>query len=184
MASLSNNAWLCLRYLAVSVRAQMQYRVSTWMSVGGLLVITAFEYASVWILFDRFGTLRGWNLAEIAVLYGMASVSFAIAEALGRGFSGFARFVLTGEFDRILVRPRSAALQVAAQEMHLMPMGRSARVHEFPSRTCADGARGSGKRGRVCRMVRARRGARVPGVVVRALEARGASLPVCGRVTA
>jgi ABC-2 type transport system permease protein len=112
------------RHVGASVRGQLQYRASTVMLALGQLVATAIEFVAIWALFERFGTLRGWTLAEIALLYGMTNVAFALAEAFGRGFDVFDQMVRTGEFDRLLLRPLGTALQVGATHLQLARAGR------------------------------------------------------------
>src|SRR5207237_5623063 len=90
----------------------------------GQLAITVIDFLAVWALFSRFGSLRGWRLPEVAILYGMAHTAFALAEGFGRGFDTFSAMVKSGEFDRILLRPRSTALQIAGQELQAMRVGR------------------------------------------------------------
>jgi ABC-2 type transport system permease protein len=75
-------------------------------------------------LFDRFGNLRGWTLAEIGLLYGIANTAFALAESFGRGFDMFSGTIKAGDFDRLLLRPRSTALQVAGQDFQFLRFGR------------------------------------------------------------
>ncbi len=87
-------------------------------------LITGVEFLGLWALFDRFGSLQEWSLPEVALLYGMISIAFAIAEAVPRGFDTFHFQVKSGDFDRLLVRPRSTALQVGATSIQLMRIGR------------------------------------------------------------
>ncbi len=115
------------RYTSISLRGQMQYRASFVMLAFGNLFATATEFAGIVALFTRFGSLRGWRLAEIALFYGMVGMAFAIAEATGRGFDVFATMIKSGDFDRLLLRPRGTAFQVAAQELQLMRVGRLAQ---------------------------------------------------------
>ena len=68
--------------------------------------------------------MQGWSLPEVALFYGMVSTSFALAEAWSRGFDTFHNLVRTGDFDRILLRPRTAFLQIIGQEFQLMRVGR------------------------------------------------------------
>jgi len=122
-----NSLKLYLRYLGISIRSQMQYRASFVMLSLGTFLTTAAEYVGVVALFDRFGSLRGWTLAEVALFYGITNIAFALSEAWARGFDTFAGMVKSGEFDRVLLRPRSTALQVAGQELQLMRVGRMAQ---------------------------------------------------------
>jgi ABC-2 type transport system permease protein len=115
---------LYLRYLGMRARAQMQYRASFAMLMVGHFVTTGIEGLSLWSLFDRFGSLRGWSLPEVAMFYGVVSVAFASAEILARGFDTFDRIVKTGEFDGFLLRPRSTILQMAGRQLALDRLGR------------------------------------------------------------
>lgn len=110
---------LCARYIGVSIRSQMQYRGSFLMQSFGQFLAIMLEFVAIWALFDRFGNLRGWTLAEVAIFCGIVHTGFALAESLGRGFDMFPQAVKSGDFDRLLVRPRSTALQVGCRELHL-----------------------------------------------------------------
>jgi ABC-2 type transport system permease protein len=119
------DAWhLYVCYVAASIRSQLQHRGSTIMLAIGQLVVTGVEFGTMWALFDRFGSLDGWSLPEVALLYGMANVAFALAEAFARGFDTFDQHVRTGELDRLLLRPRSVAFQVVASEVQIGRVGR------------------------------------------------------------
>lgn len=113
------------RYVAASIRAQMAYPAGLALMTGGSFLVTVVEFIGVWALFGRFGHIAGWRLGEVALFYGLASVTFAIADAVTRGFDIFGSvFVKTGAFDRLLLRPRSAALQLLGYELRLTRVGR------------------------------------------------------------
>jgi ABC-2 type transport system permease protein len=111
-------------YARVSIRSQLQYRASFAMSVIGTFLVTVSEFVAVWALFDRFGQVRGWALPEIALFYGMISITWALCDAIGRGFDAFDTMIRAGDFDRILLRPRSTVLQLLGQELTLRRVGR------------------------------------------------------------
>lgn len=119
-----NDLALYCHYLRLSFRAQLEYRASFLMLAFGNLVATGMEIVGIWALFARFRTLNGWTLPEVGVCYGIAHLSFALAEGIGRGFDTFDRQVKSGDFDRLLLRPRSLVLQVAACEVQLLKVGR------------------------------------------------------------
>ena len=112
------------RFLAVSLRAQMQYKASFLMQLGGRIIVTAGEFMAILVLFDRFESLIGWNVYQVAFIYGIVNISFAVADAMTTGFDLFGDMVKTGDFDRILIRPRSTALQLAGQELTLRRISR------------------------------------------------------------
>ena len=119
-----NTLALYWRFIQLSMRAQLQYRASFIMLTLGSFIGIGVEFLGVLALFDRFGTLRGWTLAEVALFYGVIHASFAVAEASARGFDVFPAMVKSGDFDRVLLRPRTTTFQIAAKEMQLMRVGR------------------------------------------------------------
>lgn len=115
------------RYVAISMRAQLAYRATFAMKTFGHLLVTGIEFLGIWALFSRFGRLGGWTLSEVGLLYGTIDIAFALAEALGRGFDKFATLLKAGDFDRMLLRPRSTVLQLLGYEVQLMRIGRLAQ---------------------------------------------------------
>lgn len=112
------------RYVGISIRSQMQYPTSFLLQSLGILLVTGIEFLGMWALFDRFGNLRGWTLPEAAFFYGLINITFAFADALARGFDTFGGMIRAGDFDRVLLRPRSTVLQLCGQELTLRRVGR------------------------------------------------------------
>jgi viologen exporter family transport system permease protein len=113
------------RYIGASLRAQAQYPTATIMLTAGHSAATAVEILGVFALFHRFGSVGGWSFGEAAVFYALVNIMFSLADLLSRGFEVFGTdFVRTGAFDRVLLRPRAAALQLAGYEVRLSRLGR------------------------------------------------------------
>lgn len=116
---------LYFKLIGARIRAQMQYKVSFWSELAGFGVITGMEFAAVAILLSRFHEIAGWTIAEVALLYGLTSIAFGIAEMFSRGFdSPFERMMQQGSFDTILTRPLGSFFGVLASEFQLMRLGR------------------------------------------------------------
>src|SRR5262245_34723607 len=115
---------LYCRYVDISLRSQMQYKAWFLMRFVGHFLVTGTEFLGCVALFNRFGQINGWTLPQMGLFYGMISLCFAISEAAQRGFDIFPNLIKSGDFDRILLRPRSAAFQVLGQEFQLMRVGR------------------------------------------------------------
>lgn len=113
------------RYVVTSLRAQAQYPTATLMLTAGHCAATAIEILGVFALFDRFGPVGGWTFGEAALFYALINITFSLADLLTRGFEVFGSdFVRTGAFDRVLLRPRAAALQLIGYEVRLSRLGR------------------------------------------------------------
>jgi ABC-2 type transport system permease protein len=115
---------LYIQYIRLSILGQMQYRASFLMLSFGHFLATGIEFLAIAALFDRFHHVMGWQLPEIALLYAIVNIAFAFADATSRGFDMFGTMVKSGDFDRLLLRPRSTALQLAGQELTLRRVGR------------------------------------------------------------
>ena len=116
------------RYLMISMRAQLQYRAAFLLAALGQFLVTGTEFLGIWVLFERFGHLATWRFVEVALFYGVVNSTFACADALSTGFDLFgSNYVKTGDFDRLLLRPRSTVLQLAGHELALRRIGRLAQ---------------------------------------------------------
>jgi len=113
------------RLIGARIRAQLQYKASFVIEVLSFLVLTGLEFIAVAIIVVRFGNVGGWTLRELALLYGLGSISFGIAEMAGRGFdSPFEAMIQRGTFDMLLIRPRGVFFQVLSSEFQLRRLGR------------------------------------------------------------
>lgn len=117
---------LLLRLLASSARSQAQYRLSFLLVAAGQFMIFGAEFMAMAGLFERFGQIHGWRLREVALLFGMAHTSLALANMPARGFDRFGELLKAGEFDRVLLRPRPVTLLLAGHEVVLRRLGRLA----------------------------------------------------------
>ena len=116
---------LYLRYAAISLRSQTAYPGAFILGSFAQLAGLSSEFLGLWLLFARFGRLGSWSFGEVAIFYGSISTSFALAHISMRGFDVFGpEFVKTGNFDRLLLRPRSTILQLLGHEFRLARLGR------------------------------------------------------------
>lgn len=123
--------WRLYRRLAgAQIRSQMQYRASFLFDFVAQFVGNVVDFAVVLVLFTQFPAIGGWSLGEVGLLYGLSSVSFALADMLASGFDYMyfgAAMVRQGGFDQVLVRPVNAFVQVLASQFVLRRIGRIAQ---------------------------------------------------------
>ncbi len=112
------------RLVGVSIRSQLQYRLSFVMQTIGHLLLTGGEFLALWALFARFGSMDGWELGQVCVFYGITNVAFALASAATAGFDRVGELIRLGEFDRVLLRPRSTVLMLLGHEFTMRRAGR------------------------------------------------------------
>ncbi|BBI34851.1 ABC transporter permease [Cohnella abietis] len=115
---------LFIKYLLILFKSQMQYRTSFLLLTFGQFFIPFSVFAGLYFLFERFGQLKGWDFYEVALCFGIIHMAFAISECLARGFDSFSILIVNGDFDRLLVRPRSTVLQVLGSKFEFTRFGR------------------------------------------------------------
>ncbi|MDF3068841.1 MAG: hypothetical protein K0R38_4442 [Polyangiaceae bacterium] len=59
-----------------------------------------------WVLFGRVGSLRGWLIADVEVLFGISAAGFGLMQATCGGAVHLSRFVDEGALDPLLVQPQ------------------------------------------------------------------------------
>lgn len=112
------------RLLNIALRSSMQYRASFWMVTISYFFTTLADIVGLWVLLDRFKMIQGWTLPELCLIYGIVHMGFSIAESFGRGLDQFDRMVISGDFDRLLIRPIGTLTQVFTSKVELMRLGR------------------------------------------------------------
>ncbi|HEY0301797.1 MAG TPA: ABC-2 family transporter protein [Rhizomicrobium sp.] len=119
---------LFLRYVRNCLRAQMLYPNAFLLRMASQFLVTIVEFGGLFALFARFGHIKGWSFPEVALFYGVASTAFSLCDMGARGFDMLGpQFIKTGDFDRILLRPRSATVQLAGFEFGFTTLGRLAQ---------------------------------------------------------
>jgi ABC-2 type transport system permease protein len=115
---------LYFKYLQILFKSQMQYRTSFWLLSIGQFFIPFTVFAGLYLLFERFGQINGWQFFEVALCFGVIHMAFALSECFARGFDMFSGLVVRGDFDRLLVRPRSTFVQVLGSQFEFTRVGR------------------------------------------------------------
>ena len=123
-----SEAALFLRFVRNCLRAQMLYPTAFLIRMSSQFVITLTEFGGLFALFVRFGHIKGWTFPQVALFYGIVSTAFSLCDMSARGFEMLGpQFIKTGDFDRVLLRPRSATVQLASFEFGFTSLGRLAQ---------------------------------------------------------
>lgn len=115
---------LFVKLIGAQIRSQMQYKFSFIADFLATFLGMLLEFAGVAVLFVHIPTLSGWTLPQVAFLYGTAEVSLATARLLTNGFDRFPETIRLGQFDQVLIRPRSTFLQMLSADFSLRHVAR------------------------------------------------------------
>ena len=123
---LKHDLQLYFRLIGLEIRGQLQYRASFLMDMISTGIILAMFFVSLYLVLERFGTIGGWRLGEIAFLYGMVEMSFGLMDMIFSGFDPghFGLRIRKGTFDQMLLRPLPLTLQVFGSQFVMRRLGR------------------------------------------------------------
>lgn len=123
-AELGDHWRLYRRMVVAQIRSEWQYRTSFVLFLAAQALVTALELAAIIILLQVVPDLGGWSPAQVALLYGLATVPFAITDVVVSPVEDLSVYVRAGTFDRLLLRPLSAMVQLFAMEFELRRIGK------------------------------------------------------------
>ena len=107
------------RYIRMHIMSGLEYK-GWWMMCVQTAFVVVTDPISVILIFSRFGGVGSWTMEQILLIYALAVISYGLAESFCRGFDYFPwKMIQSGDFDRLLLRPRSLFIQVAGSYFHL-----------------------------------------------------------------
>ena len=120
-------ARIYLRLVGGRARGQLEYRFSLVLQIVATALLTLLDFVMILVLFENVPRLDGWTVQEVALLYGLAAVSFAFTDLAVGHLDLFPQMIRDGTFDQILVRPLPSLLQVVASDFSLRRVGKIAQ---------------------------------------------------------
>jgi len=119
-------ARLYVKLQLIQLRTVVEYRADFWIGIVGSALMHGAGLVFLVTLFHQINEIAGWTAWEVAVLYGLAVMPQGLRELTCDGPWLLRSLVNQGEFDRLLVRPVSPALQVATRLASIHGVGQLA----------------------------------------------------------
>ena len=114
------------RYFLQFLKARLSYRGDFIASIFSSIVVSLSGLLFVLFLVDgkEVQSLRGWTQAEVLFIYGYSFLATAMFSTVAPNLYGFGdRYVIQGQFDRVLLRPLSTLPQVLFDSFNLESLG-------------------------------------------------------------
>ena len=108
------NVRIYRKLILTQLRTMVEYRGDFWIGMAGAALMHGAGLVFIAAFFSRIPSVGGWTAWEVALLYGLVMVPYGLREMWADGVWTLRMQVNRGEFDRVLVRPLSPALQTAA----------------------------------------------------------------------
>lgn len=112
--------------LASRVRAQRSYRTGFALDLASSLLVGVVELAEVWVLFHSVGRLGGLDFTQILLVFGLADVSFSLADLAFGHCDNLPTFLRAGTLDVFYLRPQPLLLQLITSDISLRRLARAA----------------------------------------------------------
>ncbi|PGL70439.1 ABC-2 family transporter protein [Bacillus sp. AFS055030] len=108
-----------LQYSGQYLKTKLQYRANFFLSFLSDLMAQAVNLIFILLVFNHTSLIEGWNKDEIVFIYGFFLVPFALFASFFNIWDFNDRYIVKGEFDRILTRPIHSLFQVVLEKMEL-----------------------------------------------------------------
>jgi viologen exporter family transport system permease protein len=116
-----------LRFLAqllrTSVRASLALRGAFLLRVAFMALNNLIFFVFWWLLFERVPHVRGYELADMAILFGVSAAGFGVANTLGGGVQHLGRMIDEGELDTLLTQPKPTLLYAVCMRCNAAAVG-------------------------------------------------------------
>lgn len=116
--------WRLFGFLLRSgLRERMQYKANFLITTIFRVLSVLIDFVLLAVILARFRVIDGWDLAEVAVLYGLVSVSRGLFDLLARELEQFEKYLVSGDYDGILVRPWPTVFGLLARKVDVTRLG-------------------------------------------------------------
>lgn len=112
------------KFLSIHIRSQMQYKSSFIFMLIGQFLVAFTDFIGISFLFSRFKSVGEFGFTQVLLCFSIVNIAYAISECFVRGFDRFPTMIGNGEFDRILLRPRSTVFLVLVAKMDFTRLGK------------------------------------------------------------
>jgi ABC-2 type transport system permease protein len=113
-------AWIARMW----IRASLAYPASFWILTASSAMITLLDFVGLGLMFATIDDLAGFELWEIALLYGASGIGIGVADLLIGSVELIGQHIRTGTLDTMLTRPVPLLVQVCADRFALRRLGR------------------------------------------------------------
>jgi ABC-2 type transport system permease protein len=91
--------------IGTNLKACFALRGAFWLSAGFMALNNLFFFITWWIFFERFEEVRGWRMADMAVLFGVVATGFGVTTVVAGGVRELSRQISDGDLDVLLTQP-------------------------------------------------------------------------------
>lgn len=114
---------LVIKYLKFNLSSQMEYRGNFILQVVGMIINDIFLLFFWWVIFSQIGSLKGFEMNDIFLMYSIVTVSFGISMTLFGNQNNISEIIFNGELDSYLLLPRPVLPHILISKISLSAIG-------------------------------------------------------------
>lgn len=103
---------VCWSLITASIRGEMQYRFNFLVEIAFGLVYQSIGFVVILTILGQFESIGGWSLGDVTLLYAIRMMGQAVWALSFSRILLIDEIIQEGEYDRILIRPLPAMLQL------------------------------------------------------------------------
>jgi len=115
---------LYFKYFKMNLKSELQYKASFIMSIITQVFVIFSYYFTVICLFEKFSNIKGFTKYEVLLTFSIIQLGFSFCESFFRGMDQFDDLIISGNFDKLLLRPRNIILQIFGEQISITRMAR------------------------------------------------------------
>jgi ABC-2 type transport system permease protein len=108
--SLTKTLRFALALQLTNLKSALALRASFCLSLLFMALNNATFFVFWWLLFSRVGSLRGWRVAEVELLFGISATGFGLMQVFAGGVTRLSRMIDDGALDPLLAQPKPTLL--------------------------------------------------------------------------
>jgi ABC-2 type transport system permease protein len=101
----------------------MAYRGAFLLQVFGMVLNNTMLLFFWWVLFAQLPTLRGWDLGQVMILFGVLAFGFGVANVVCGNAFQVARIIVRGDLDYYLALPADPLVHLLVSRMSISAWG-------------------------------------------------------------
>jgi ABC-2 type transport system permease protein len=110
-------------YLRHNLMSSMAYRGAFFLQVFGMILNNTMLLFFWWVLFNQLPTLRGWDLTQVMILFGILAFGFGAANVICGNAFQVARLIVRGDLDYYLALPADPLVHLLVSRMSISAWG-------------------------------------------------------------
>lgn len=115
---------LYVKSLSMHLKSMLEYKASFIIAFLSQIILFFSYYFIILALFDKFDNIKGFTLYEVLLCFSIIQFGYAFCETFARGIDKFDRLIITGDFDRLLLRPKNIIVQVLSSDADFIKISR------------------------------------------------------------